>query len=145
MSFWRVQCQNILQTLSLSSSALLWQKEATHKSPKSEKVMFLDWTLLAYSSSIPSLEQKHSSCWKIFQSRYNDIVLMSMYITDTFCSFRRNVIIKSCFLLSEYGSIDLASLGLETIRIQDFSGYALYIYIWKSIKYLYKFIGTLHF
>ena len=25
-------------------SALLWQKEATDKSPKSEKVMFLDWT-----------------------------------------------------------------------------------------------------
>ena len=25
-------------------SALLWQKEATDKSPKSEKVMFVDWT-----------------------------------------------------------------------------------------------------
>ena len=25
-------------------SALLWQMEATDKSPKSEKVMFLDWT-----------------------------------------------------------------------------------------------------
>ena len=36
-------------------SALHWQKEATHKSPKSEKVMFLDRTL-AYSTSIPSLE-----------------------------------------------------------------------------------------
>ena len=60
---------------------------------------------LAYSTSIPSLEQKHSSCWKIFKSRHNDIALMSMYITDTFCSFTRNVIFKSCFLLSEYGRI----------------------------------------
>ena len=25
-------------------TALLWQKEASYKSPKSEKVMFLDWT-----------------------------------------------------------------------------------------------------
>ena len=39
-------------------TALLWQKEASHKSPKSEKVMFLDWTLIAYSTSIQSLEQK---------------------------------------------------------------------------------------
>ena len=53
----------------------------------------------------PSLEQKHSSCWKMFQSRYNDIALMSMYMTDTFCSFTINVIFKSCFLLSKYGSI----------------------------------------
>ena len=28
-----------------------------------------------------------------------------MYMTDTFCSFMRNVILKSCFLLLEYGSI----------------------------------------
>ena len=47
---------------------------------------------LEYSTSIPSLEQKHSSCWKIFRSRYNDIALMSMYMTDAFCSFTRNVI-----------------------------------------------------
>ena len=40
---------------------------------------------LAYSTSIPSLKQKHSSCWKIFKSRYNDTALMSMYKTDTFC------------------------------------------------------------
>ena len=33
---------------------------------------------LAYSTSIPSLEQKDSSCWKIFRSRHNDIALMSM-------------------------------------------------------------------
>ena len=57
---------------------------------------------LAYSTSVPSLEQKHSSAWKIFKLRYNDIALMSMYITDTFCSFTRNVIFKSCFLLSLY-------------------------------------------
>ena len=56
---------------------------------------------LAYSTSSPSLEQKHSSCWKILKSRNNDIALMSMYMTDTFCSFTRNVIFKSCFLLSE--------------------------------------------
>ena len=31
---------------------------------------------------------------------------MSMYMTDTFCSFTRNIIFKSCFLSSEYGSID---------------------------------------
>ena len=60
---------------------------------------------LAYSTSIPSLEQKHSSCWKIFKSRHRNIELMSMYTTDTFCSFMRNVICKSCFLLSEYGRI----------------------------------------
>ena len=28
----------------LTYTALLWQKEASDKSPKSEKVMFLDWT-----------------------------------------------------------------------------------------------------
>ena len=32
---------------------------------------------------------------------------MSMYMTDTFCSFMRNVIFKSCFLFSEYGSTEL--------------------------------------
>ena len=30
-----------------------------------------------------------------------------MYMTDTLCSFTRNVIFKSCFLLSEYGSSNL--------------------------------------
>ena len=60
---------------------------------------------LAYFSSIPSLEQKHSSYRKIFKSRHNDIASMSMYMTDTFGSFTRNVIFKSCFLLSEYVSI----------------------------------------
>ena len=60
---------------------------------------------IAYSTSILSLEQKHSSCWKIFTSRHHDIALMSMYMTDTLCSFTRNVIFKSCFLLSEYGRI----------------------------------------
>ena len=39
---------------------------------------------LAYSTSIPSLEQKPSSCWKIFKSRHHDIALMSVYMTDTF-------------------------------------------------------------
>ena len=60
---------------------------------------------LAYSTCIPSLEQKHSSCWKIFKSRHPDIALMSVYMTDTFCSFTRNVIFISCFLFSLYGSI----------------------------------------
>ena len=32
-------------------TALFWQKEAIDKSPKSEKVMFLDWTYF-YSTSI---------------------------------------------------------------------------------------------
>ena len=36
---------------------------------------------------------------------YIDIALMSMYMTDTFCSCTRNVIFKSCFLLSLFGSI----------------------------------------
>ena len=35
---------------------------------------------LAYSTSNPSLEQKLSSCWKIFKLRHNDIALMSIYI-----------------------------------------------------------------
>ena len=57
---------------------------------------------LAYSTSIPSLEQKHPSCWKIFKSRHKDIALMSMYMTEKFCAFMRNIIFKSCFLLSVY-------------------------------------------
>ena len=65
---------------------------------------------LAYSTSIPSLEQKHSSYSKISKSRYNDIALMPMHMTDTFCLFTRNVIFKSCFLLSEYGSITVSEL-----------------------------------
>ena len=40
---------------------------------------------LAYSTSIPSWEQKHSSYWKIFKSRHHNIALMSMYMTDIFC------------------------------------------------------------
>ena len=44
---------------------------------------------LAYSTCIPSLEH-----WTHPAERYlsQDIALMSMYITDTFCSFTRNVI-----------------------------------------------------
>ena len=38
-----------------------------------------------------------------FKLRHNDIALTSVYTTDTFCSFTRKVIFKSCFLLSEYG------------------------------------------
>ena len=30
---------------------------------------------------------------------------MSMYMTDTFCSFTRNFIFRSCLLLSVYGRI----------------------------------------
>ena len=70
---------------------------------------------LAYSTSIPSLEQKHSSCWKIFKSRrHNDIALMSMYMTDTFCSFTRNFIFKSCFLLSEYTAVLHYSVAMDS-------------------------------
>ena len=59
-------------------AARLWQKEASDKSPKSEKVMFLDWTysIIIIYTYIPSLEQKHSSCWKIFESRHHDIALI---------------------------------------------------------------------
>ena len=58
---------------------------------------------LAFSTFSPSVEQKHSSCWKIFKSRRNDVALMSMYMADTFCSFTRYYIFRSCFPLSEYG------------------------------------------
>ena len=34
-----------------------------------------------------------------------------MYMTDTFCSFMRNVIFKTCFLLSQYGSIIVNSVS----------------------------------
>ena len=80
------------------------------KSPKPEKVTFyrLD---LACSTSTLSLEQKHSSCWKILKSRHNDIALMSMYMTNTFCSFTWNVTFKSCFLLSELGSIHVQGIS----------------------------------
>ena len=61
--------------------------------------------LSIYSTSILRLEEKHSPCWKIFKSRHHDIALISMYMADTFCSFTRNFIFESCFLLSEYGSI----------------------------------------
>ena len=66
--------------------------------------------VLAYSTSNPSLEQKHSFCWKIIKSRHNDIALMSMYVTDTFCSFTTNFIFTSCFFLSEYGSINVEAI-----------------------------------
>ena len=72
---------------------------------------------LAYSTSIPILEQKHSSCWKKY--RYNDISLMSMYMTDTFCSFTRNFIFKSCFLLSECGRIDPMHWCHHTTMMED--------------------------
>ena len=39
-----------------------------------------------------------------------------MYMTDTFCSFMRNVTFKSCFLLSEYGSIYSMSQLLYMIQ-----------------------------
>ena len=50
---------------------------------------------LNLATSNLSLHQKHSSCWEIFKSRYHAIVLMSIYMTDTFCSFMRHVILKS--------------------------------------------------
>ena len=91
------------------------RKQVTNH-PNLRKLWFL--LDLAYSTSIPSLEQKHSSCWKIFKSRHHDIALMSMYKTDTFCSFTRNFIFKSCFLLSEYGSIPVpAIISSESFHI----------------------------
>ena len=88
------------------NTALLWQKEASDESPKSEKVLYFCFYRLdlAYITSNLSFEQKHPPCWKIFRSRH-DIALMSMYMTDICCSFARNVIFKSCFLLSEWGRI----------------------------------------
>ena len=38
-------------------------------------VFILDW---ACSITRPSIELKHSSCWKIFKSRHHDIALMAM-------------------------------------------------------------------
>ena len=57
-------------------STLPWQKEASDKSPKSEKVVFLDWTFFLdwhFPTSKLSFEQKHSCCWKIFMSNSQDI------------------------------------------------------------------------
>ena len=45
------------------------------------------WLDLSCSTSNPSFEQKYSSCWQELKSRHNDIALMSIYMTDTFCSF----------------------------------------------------------
>ena len=56
---------------------------------------------LACSSSTPSFEPNHSFCWKLFKWKYNDIALMSMYMTGTFCSFYEKCQMsnfKSCFL-----------------------------------------------
>ena len=36
-----------------------------------------------------------------------------MFMTDTFCSFTRNFIFKSCFLLSMYGRIVVAVLTVK--------------------------------
>ena len=91
----------------------IWQITQTWESD----VFRLD---LAYCTSIPSLEQKHSSCWKIFKSRYNDIALMSMHMTDTFCSLTRTVIFKSCFFLSEYGRFPLYPKG--TLKCHELMG-----------------------
>ena len=50
--------------------------------------------------------------------------LMSMYMTDTCCSFTRNFIFKSCFLLSEYGkivySLQLFYINSDTLCIPVF-------------------------
>ena len=87
---------------------------------------------LACSTSIPSLEQKHSPSWQIFKSRHNDIALMWMYITDTLCSFTRNFIFKSCFLLSEYGNIANHHSSAKRAWLHFFFGGGG----WSSIQYL---------
>ena len=43
---------------------------------------------------------------------------MSMYMTDTFCSFMRYLIFKSCFLLSEYSRIGLLSVQNDVLVVQ---------------------------
>ena len=53
-------------------SAPLWQKEASDKSPKSEKVVFFRLDLACSTSNL-SFEQKHSSCWKILSQ---DIMIL---------------------------------------------------------------------
>ena len=50
------------------------KKDTSDKSPKSEKAMFFRFGL-ACSTSNQSLEQKTPSCWKILQSRPNDIAV----------------------------------------------------------------------
>ena len=67
---------------------------------------------LAYSTSIPSLKQKHSSCWKIFKSRHHGIALMSVQISDIFCAFTRNAIFKSCFLFDRVRQCTYIIIGL---------------------------------
>ena len=75
----------VLEFLSrFANTALLWQKEASDKSSKYD----IYWCFrmnLARSTSSPSFEQRHLFGWKIFNSKRNDIALISMYITDTLC------------------------------------------------------------
>ena len=81
-------------------TALLWQKEASDKSPKSEIVMLLYWTPgldLACSTSGPTAEfGAEKKTHPAERSWY--CIEMSMYMTDTFCSFTRNItFITNCF------------------------------------------------
>ena len=93
------RCQScIIDTLlkwNCTQTTLLYsdkRKQVTNH-PNLRKWCFaIGLTDLAYSTSILSLEQKHSPCWMIFKSRHHDIALMSMDMADTFCSFTRNVI-----------------------------------------------------
>ena len=85
-------------------SALLWQKEATGKSPESEKVMFLDWTytiLLVYQVWIRNIQPAER-----YLSQVIPILRWCQCTWQThFAHLRKNFIFKSCFLLSLYGSI----------------------------------------
>ena len=60
------------------NSAPLWHKEASDKSPKSEKVMCSRLDLGYSTSNLEFGAEMHSSCWKIFKTRHNNIAVMSM-------------------------------------------------------------------
>ena len=60
----------------------------------------------------------------LFITRFHNIALMSMYMTDTFCSFTRNVTFQSCFLLSWYGRTQIR----ERIKGND----SCFLFKWSS-------------
>ena len=69
---------------------------------------------LASSTSIPSFEQKHSSCWKIFKSRYNDIALTSMYMYD-----RHILLIYEKISFSRMASFCQSMAGMDSMTLRD--------------------------
>ena len=72
-------------------------------------LMFIDWTQHVLLP-VRVFSRNANSAERCINSRHHEITLMSMYITDTFCLFTRNVSFKSCFLLSEKVRIELLCL-----------------------------------